>query len=187
MKVLKILLIILFLVGVFAYLGYTLYVPKMVTQAIDTGEIPAYVPKKYHAKIQATREKVNEEVEKLPEVMEKYNLSYEELLAFAESVENDEVLNALEEMRTTELNSTDQAFDIAIKHISADLPQSDKVKQLFADKIPVDKIQTEINKMDNSELPLSVEIDLARRIGIQILKDRRNQIEGKLQEMHSGQ
>jgi hypothetical protein len=183
MKVLKILLVLVLVFGVIAYLGYTLYLPGMVTNTIETGEIPAIVPKKYHATIEDTRQKVKKEVADLPAAMNKYQLSFDELLAFAEQVENDEVLNALEEMKNTELTSSGQAFDIALKHISADLPQSGKVKRMFSDKIPVEKINSEIGNMENSELPLSVEVDLARRIGIQILKDRKDEIERKLDSL----
>lgn len=187
MKVLKITLFLVVVLGVAAWLGYTFYVPRMVSNTISTGEIPAVIPQKYHPKIKETREKVNEEIRKLPEVMNKYNLSYDELLAFANEVENDEILSALQELKSTELSSSGQAFDIALQHISADLPQSDKVRQLFSDKVPVEKIQSEIIKMEESELPLSVEVDLARRIGIEILREKKTEIEERLEQLQTGQ
>jgi hypothetical protein len=187
MKVLKILLIIVIVLAGIGYLGYTLYVPRMVSNTISTGEIPAYVPKKYHKKIEETREAVNSEIRKLPETMNKYQLSYDELLAFAEEVKNDEVLGALQEIQQTEITTSGQAFDIALSHIEAELPQSGKVKRLFADKMPVEKIQSEIEKMKDSDLPLSVEVDLARRIAIQILKEKREEIESTLGKLQTGQ
>ncbi len=186
MKVLKILVIILVAVAAIGYLGYTLYVPRMVSNTISTGEIPAYIPKKYHKKITETREVVNSEINKLPEAMNKYQLSYEELLAFAQEVKNDEVLEGLKEIQAAEISSSEQAFDIMMTHIDAELPQSHKVRDLFADKVPVEKIQSEIVNMKDSELPLSVEVDLARRIAIQILKEKRDEIEQKLGELQTG-
>ena len=187
MKVLKISLILLLIFGIIAYIGYTVYVPKMITNTIATGEIPGMIPEKYHTRIEETREKVNEEIDKLPEMMNKYQLSYDELLAFAMEVKNKEVLNALEEMKNTDITSSDQAFDIALSNISAELPQSEKVKEVFKDKIPVDRIHEEITKMETSELPLSVEVDLARRIAIQLLKDKKDEIKDKLNGLQKGQ
>ncbi len=185
MKVLKIFVILFIILAGVAYLGYTVYVPNMVTSSIETGEIPSIVPKKYHPKIKETRDKVNKEIEKLPEVMNKYQLSYDELLAFAQEVKNDEVLDALEEIKKTNITDSGEAFDIAMKHIDAELPQSGKVRQVFREKIPADRINEEVVKMGESELPLSVEVDLARRIGIQLLKNKRDEIENRLEQLRA--
>lgn len=185
MKVLKIIVVLIIILSIVGYFSYTMFVPQMVTSTIETGKIPAIIPKEYHPRIEETRKKVKKELDDLPEAMNKYQISFDELLAFAEQVENDEVLGAIEELKQTEITSSGHAFDIAMSHISSTLPQSGKVKEMFVQKVPVDKIQSEIDKMQDSELPMSVEVDLARRIAIQILKDRKEEIQNKLDSLHS--
>lgn len=185
MKIIKTFLIIVVILGIAGYIAYTEVVPRMATKAISTGKIPAIVPKKYHSAITETRKKVVEQVDALPEAMHEYKISYEDLSRFASEIKNDEVREAIKELNTTEISSSGEAFDIGLKHISADLPSANKFKALFESRFTVEDVEEELEKINNSELPVRVEIDMARRIGIELLKQKKEEINRKLDSLQA--
>jgi hypothetical protein len=103
-----------------AYLLYQYYFPNVVARAITTEQLPAYLPAPVKRAIAAARVPVNRGAEDVVKEMHKADIPLDKILYLIDNTSEKQINSILEELTNTQLQSTNQVFDIFIQHLSAD-------------------------------------------------------------------
>jgi len=182
MKKWSIALSILVVVAVTAYLGYRYYVPKAIAEAISSEEGSSIMPEKVQKKVKDFKVKVDENIEKLPELMEDVKIEYEDLLVIIDELDADEFFIAYDELKLREWDTTDDVFNIALKHISLEGYDLEKFRNTFNSNASVQKIEQWMKIIEDNELLTSMSIPVAKETAKRVLESKKEKILQKLEE-----
>ena len=168
MKKLLKFLIVVALLGLIAYAGYRYYLPSMIAKTLTSEEPSSLVPEAMQEKVEKLRSKIDREVVELPALLKETRLTVDDLEIIIDRANPDQFFRAIEELKNTTLTSTDQIFDISMKHIRIDGYDLEVFRAPFVRNSSVGNIQEAIAKIDRD--------DFLTRISIPVLKDTAKQV-----------
>lgn len=166
------------------FIFYRFFLHSFIANAIQTDpENSAFIPDRIKPKVVKARAKLNEEINGIPLILDSLDLDFDDLLFIVETINSDEVLNALDELSKTDLKTTDQAFNILKKNIHVAGYNLEIFRGTFRKKVTLDKIKRGLKTIADNQLTTSMSVPVARRTVIQILLDNRVKIESILKTL----
>jgi hypothetical protein len=171
------LLLVLCLAGAVIYISYIHYMPQLVAQAIIAEKLPAFIPTRVQHKIETVRKPVNESAAGVVEQIHKAHIPINKVLDMIDNTTEAQAYSMLDELTVTPLKTTDQAFDIAKKHISADF-DIEVLRKPFNDNIDLKLIKIGI-RYGNANRKKEIDIETAKVIAKQLLLQKEKERQGK--------
>jgi hypothetical protein len=163
------------------YLLRNHFLPSIIAESIRSeNSPPTFLPDEVKKTITVLKETVNERVDELPEIMKSLDLEFDDLLYIIDNVDADEVMNTLEELNQTQLQTTNQTFDIALRNIHIEGYDLEIFRKLFNEKLTLKRINKTLNTIERNQIQTSISIPVARNTAKQILIDNKERIEAKL-------
>jgi hypothetical protein len=174
-KITKFVLVIM-LLGLAAYAGYRFYLPSMIATALTSEQSSRLIPAKMQEKVKKLRLKINQEVKDLPVLLKETRLTVDDLQIMIDRANPDQFLRAIQEMKSTTLTSTDQIFDICMKHIKIGGYDLEVFRGPFVRSTSVENIQEAIGKIEKNEFITSMSIPVLKQTVKQILASSEQEI-----------
>ena len=170
------------LLGMVAYAGYRFYLPTMIATTLTSEQPSRLIPAKMQEKVKKLRLKIIQEVEDLPVLLKETRLTVDDLQIMIDRANPDQFLRAIQEMKSTTLTSTDQIFDICMKHIKIDGYDLEVFRGPFVRSTSVGNISEAIGKIENNELITSMSIPVLKQTAKQILASSEKEIMDKINQ-----
>ncbi len=180
MKFIRSVLITVFLIAITIWISFNYLIPEMVAESIEKGEMPTYLPKKFEPVFDGIKERVDQDIAELPAILSTHNLTFEELLQIVEQTRPGEILPVIKEFQNKEITDSNQAFDIIVENLGHKVENPESFRDAFNERFTAGRLQTAMSYINDSDLPLEVNVELSRKIVIEILKDRQEEIESEL-------
>jgi hypothetical protein len=177
MKKLIILIVFIALLGMGAYAGYRYYLPTVIAEALTSDEPSALVPESMQSRVDAIKQKVNREVKKLPVLLEETKLGFDDLINITNRVQPSQLLNAYREIAATPISSSNQVFDIGMKHIKVEGYDLEVFRSEFVQSTSVKNIRETIAKIEKSDMVNRTNIAVAKDTVKKILISSRQDIQ----------
>jgi len=182
-KLVKIVLVIV-LLGLAANLGYRHYLPSMIATTLTSDEPPSrLIPAAMQDQVIKLRSKINREIEELPALLKETRLGIEDLEIMIDRANPDDFFRAIQEIKNTTITSTDQVFDILMKHIKIEGYDLEVFRAPFVRNTSVDNIQESIVRIEQNEFVTSMSVPVLKQTVKQILASNKQKI---LEEMGQG-
>lgn len=174
--------ILILIIGLLAlsYWTYKYYAPKALAKALTSEETLSIVPRNIKVEVEAIKEEVDENISKLPVLMKKSALEYEDLTEIIDEVQTDQLLDAFEELKSKDWKTTNEVFDIGKKHIDLENHDLEKFRQLFNGYATPKQIEEWIEIAEENQLLTNLTIPLMKETAKSILESRKEEIEEKL-------
>jgi len=183
-KIKKVILITTAIVSL--VLGASLYVqrimlPGMIAKSLRSEEEESIlIPEGLKPTILKTRKELNRQMDSIPSLMNSLNLTFDDLIYIAETLDANQVLQSINELNRTDLKNTNQAFDIVKKNIVIEGFDLETFRPAFNKKVNLKKIKNALRKINDNNLTTTVSIPIARETVKQVLYDNREKIERNL-------
>jgi len=174
-KLLKLLIFVL-LLGVAAYAGYRYFLPSMIATTLTSDEPSRLVPEKIQQQVSELRAKIAHEVEEVPALLKETRLDIDDLETIIDRADPEHFFNAIDELKTTTLTSTDQIFDICMKHIRIDGYDLEVFRGPFVRNTSVENIREAVTKIDRDDMLTTVSVPVLKETTKQVLASSREEI-----------
>jgi hypothetical protein len=161
------LLLVFCLAAAVIYISYIHYMPRLIAQVIVAEKLPPFIPTRVQQKIETVRKPVNESAAGVVEQIHKAHIPMNKVLNMIDNTTEEQAYSMLDELTTTPLKTTDQAFDIAKKHISADF-DIEVLRKPFNENVDLKLIKMGI-RYGNSNRKNNIDIETAKVIAKQLL------------------
>jgi hypothetical protein len=178
-KLLKFLLIVA-LLGLIVYAGYRYYLPSMIAKTLTSEEPSSLVPEAMQERVEKLKVKIDKEVEELPALLKETRLSVDDLETIIDRADPVQFFMAIEELKNTQLTSTDQIFDICMKHIKISGYDLEVFRAPFVRNSSVGNIQKAVAKIDPSDLMTKVSVPVLKQTAKQVLVNYKDEVMAEL-------
>ena len=185
MKKLLIFVLLVLVLGLAAYGAYRFYLPTVIAEALTSDEPSPMVPAGIQKKVGTIKVKVDREIKKLPVLMKETKIGYEDLLIMIDRAKPDDFFEAYREISATRIVSTNQVFDIGMKHINIEGFDLEIFRSTFNRYATVEIIREAINNIDQNEILTSISIPVAKETVKKILESSEQEIRKGLKELES--
>ncbi len=182
MKKLLIFILAIALLGFASYAGYRFYLPSMIAATLTSEKPSRLIPAEMQEKVKNLRLKIDREIEDLPVLLKETRLTVDDLLIMIDRANPDQFARAIEEMKNTRLTSTNQIFDICMKHIKIGGYDLEVFRGPFVQHTSVRNIQEAIGKIEQNELITSMGIPVLKETAKQILISSKEEILEKMNQ-----
>lgn len=182
-KLLKFVLIAL-LLGLAAYGGYRYYLPSLIAGALTSDQPSVLVPSGMREKVLNLKTKVDREIKKVPVFLKEHKIGYEDLQNIIDRISPGDLLDAYHEIATTRITSTNQVFDIGMKHIKINGYDLEVFRSAFVQHVTVEDINKAIRKIEENDLLTSMGIPVAKATVKKVLESSRQEIQQELQRLN---
>ena len=176
MKKLLKLLIFVAVLGIAAYAGYRYFLPSMIATTLTSDEPSALVPEKMQQQVSELRAKIDREVEEVPALLKETRLGVDDLEIIIDRADPEQFFNAIDELKTTTLTSTDQIFDICMKHIRIDGYDLEVFRDPFVRNTSVENIREAVAKIDRDDMLTTMSVPVLKETAKQVLASSREEI-----------
>ena len=183
MKKLIIFIVFIALLTMSGYSGYRYYLPTIIAEALTSDEPSPFVPESMQAGVNAIKVKVNNDVKKLPELLVETKLSFNDLVTIIDRARPNQLLNAYREIASTPISSSDQVFDIGMKHIKVDGYDLEVFRSEFVKSTSVSNIRETVAKAQKSDSVNSLNISVIKETVKKILLNSKQDIEQRLNDL----
>ena len=113
-------LLILAVLGAGGYLLYRSVVPQIIARAVVADSLPGYIPKRLQTKVDAIRMPLNKGAEAMLRKMHSSDIPVDQVLEVVDNISEKEAYAFLDDLNASRPASTNEVFDLAKKHFSAD-------------------------------------------------------------------
>jgi hypothetical protein len=176
--------LILAVIGVIAYAGYRYYLPSMIAEALISDEPSSLVPAEMQEKVERVKLKIDEEIEKLPAFMKENKIEYEDIQVIVDRADPDQFIDAYREIATTRITSTDQVFDIGMKHIRISGYDLEIFRAAFVENTSVEDIQKAIVKYEDNEFLTNMSFPVIKETAKKLLDSKKTEIQAELNKLN---
>ncbi len=188
-RIILILFLVICVISVAAYWATTrIFIPRMITNSLENKDsLPAFpiiiLPQQVQEKLTPAIMEVNKKIDKIPYYMDSLDLEFEDLLEIVDEVQPSEVFELIDELNSTELTSLDQVFDIGAKHVHIRNLDPEQFRQPFLNYMTMRRVRKALKIINENKLTTTLSVPMARETAKQILLDKRERIENKLEEI----
>jgi hypothetical protein len=176
--------LILAVIGVIAYAGYRYYLPSMIAEALISDEPSSLVPTVMQEKVEAVKLKINKEIEKLPVFMKENKIAYEDIQDMIDRADPAQFISAYDEIATTRITSTNQVFDIGMKHVRISGYDLEIFRSAFVKNTSVEDIQKAIDKYEDNELLTNMSFSIIKETAKKLLESKKTEIQAELNKLN---
>ena len=187
MKKLVIYFLVLAVIGIVAYAAYRYYLPSTIAESLKSGQKSSLVPDEIQQKVEAFKTSIASDVGNLPVLMTEVNIDYDDLKTMLDRLDPGEVSNALREMSSVSISSTEQAFDIVQKHVSIEGYDLEVFRDMFVRNSSVEEIRKTMEKLREYEFLFPVGMPVAKEVAKDLLESSRQEIEKQLNALETSQ
>ena len=113
-------LLILAVLGAVGYLLYRSLVRQIIARAVVADSLPGYIPKRLQTKVDAIRMPLNKGAEAMLRKMHSSDISVDQVLEVVDNISEKEAYAFLDDLNQKRPATTNEVFDLAKKHFSAD-------------------------------------------------------------------
>lgn len=167
---------ILGLLALVVYVGYTIYLPKAMTQALVENQDLERLPDQIKEEVALVKEEVEKQMDKLPELMKESDIEYEDLVAAIDEVDVDQIGSVIEELKLNNWETPDDVFDIATNHIELEGFDLEKLRPLFNEYVSQERIHELIERAEKNEFLTLLGIPMAKEFAKGILESKKDEI-----------
>lgn len=185
-KLLKFILVLI-VIAVAAYAAYRYYLPSTISESLTTGNQSILIPDELQEKLEELKSKTSTDVGDLPALMVEANIDYVDLKTMLDRLDPRQVSNALVEMTSVNIDSTDEVFDILVKHIEIEGYQLELFREMFIQNNDVEEIRNALSKIDGYGYLITMSMPVAIEIAKDLLESARPEIEKQLNALESSQ
>lgn len=164
--------------GIASVVIYKYYMPDVVADAIVAEEVPDYLPKPVQNKIKALRSPVNAGAEDVINKIHQADIPMDKILSMIDNATEDQLDNLIRELNQTSLKNTDQVFDIAKKHFSADFDM-EVLRQPFNRNVNMKMIQKGIQLGNVNGKSNAINFETAKAVAKKILIEKEKELRAK--------
>jgi hypothetical protein len=176
MSKLLIFIVVVVVLGLVAYAGYRYFLPSMIAKTLTSEEPSALVPEKMQQQVTELRAKIDREVEEVPALLKETRLGVDDLANIIDRIDPGQVFDAIDELKTTSLTSTDQVFDICMKHIKVDGYDLEVFRGPFVRNTSVGNIREAVAKVDRDDILTSMSVPVLKQTAKQVLESSKDDI-----------
>ncbi len=176
--------LILALIGVIGYVGYRYYLPSKIAETLTSDEPSGLVPAGMQKKVEAVKIKVDKEIEKLPVFMKENKIAYEDLQVMIDRADPDQFIDAYVEIATTRITSTNQAFDIGMKHIKIGGYDLEIFREAFIKNVSIEDMQEAIARYEDNEFLTTMSIPIIKQTAKKLLESKKVEIQTELNKLN---
>lgn len=182
-KLLRFVLVILVL-GLVAYGGYRFYLPSLIAEALTSDQPSSLIPSGMQEKLASLKIKVDREIKKVPVFLNEHKIGFQDLQNIIDGANPDELLEAWYEIATTRITSSNQVFDIGMKHINIDGYDLETFRKPFIQYVTVVDINKAIEMIEENEFLTSMSIPVAKETLKKVLESSRQEIQQELNRLN---
>jgi len=182
MKKWIIFLSILAVLTLLGYWAYRYYAPKVIANALVSEEGMSAMPEKVQRKVEALKTGVDNNIEKLPELMKELDVDFEDIEVMIDRADPDQFFDALDELKLQDWQTTDEVFDIGMKHISIEGYDLEKFRSSFNEYASIPKIQRMMEVVEQNEFITTMSVPVAKETAKRILRSKKEEILEKLNQ-----
>lgn len=113
-------IIIVSLVAAGGYFLYRTFAPGIIADALVSESLPAYIPKRFHARVESIKRPLNKGAEAMLEKMHESRIPLDRVLQAIDDVSEEEAYAFLDDLNKAKPSDTDEVFDIAKTHFHTD-------------------------------------------------------------------
>lgn len=113
-------LIILAILVAGGYYIYQAMIPKIVAKAVISDSASVYIPKRFRRHVEEIRKPLNRGTEAMINKMHAAELPLEEVIQAVDDITEEQAYAFIDEMNQRQPTTTDQVFDLAVKHFPTD-------------------------------------------------------------------
>jgi hypothetical protein len=176
--------LILAVIGVIAYAGYRYYLPSMIAETLMSDEPSSLVPARMQEKVETVKLKINKEIKKLPAFMKENKMAYEDLQIMIDRADPAQFISAYQEIATTRITSTNQVFDIGMKHIRISGYDLEIFRAAFVKNTSVGNIQKTIDKYEDNEFLTNMSFPVIKETAKKLLDSKKTEIQAELNKLN---
>jgi hypothetical protein len=176
MRKLLILALFIVLLGVVAYAGYRFFLPSMIATTLTSNEPSGLIPAEMQEQVRKLKVKIDREIKELPVLLQETRLSFDDLLTIIDRADPDQFFRAIEELKTTRLTSTDQIFDILMKHIRINGYDLEVFRAPFVRNTSVNNIREAIAKIDLNDTITTMSVPVLKQTAKQVLESSKEEV-----------
>jgi len=186
----KKILIIIAALAVFLVVGFytarNYLLPQIIAKSVNSDKpAPSYLPKKIENTVNSVKKGIDENFDQLPIILNKLNLDFDDLIRIIDNVDAKEIMKAQNELYNSDIQSTNQAYDIVVKNVHLQGYDLEIFRPIFNEKMTVRKINKFIKIAEDHQLQTSISIPMARNTAKQILMNNREKIESELAKINN--
>jgi hypothetical protein len=182
MKKLLVFILAVALLGFTSYAGYRFYLPSMIAATLTSEQPSRLIPADMQGKVKSLKLKIDREIADLPVLLKETRLTVDDLLIMIDRANPDQFAQAIEEMKNTRLTSTDQIFDICMKHIKINGYDLEVFRGPFVQNSSVGNIREAVAKIEQNEFITSMGIPVLKQTAKQILISSKEEILEKMNQ-----
>lgn len=130
-----------------AFLFYKVYLPSAIAHIITDAETPSYLPSFAEENLAKYKEPINKGASELVQALHDRNIPVEEVIRALDETTEAEIQAALDELKASDIKTTDQAFDIIASHVKTDL-DIERLREPFKQHVNIQTIQRVLNDND---------------------------------------
>ncbi|MEX2231571.1 MAG: hypothetical protein WD824_05390, partial [Cyclobacteriaceae bacterium] len=161
--------------------GYFLYrslMPKIIAEAVVAESLPNYIPKRLKNKVDAIRTPLNKGTEAMLQEMHASEIPLDDVLEAVDDITEEQAYSFLDEMNKRKPASTNEVFDVAKKHFSADFDM-EVFREPFNKHFEIDQIKNAIAYANMNRKSNDVDISTAKAIFKKIIVEKEKEVISK--------
>ena len=154
-----------------AYGFYRFYLPDVVVNAITSGdELPDYLPENIRNKIAPYKEAVNKSADQVIHELHEHDIPVTEFIEAINQVYPQHIQAAVDEAKTQNVRTTDEAFDIIKKHFPAEF-DLEPLREPFNDNVNMKMINKALSGL-NANKNAEIDLDMTKEIATKVLTQK---------------
>ena len=124
-----------------AFIFYKMYLPTFIADAITKPETPDYLPAFVQQNMKRYKAPINDGATTIIEELHERNIPVSEVIKALDETSEEDIQQALSELKAVNVKTTDQAFDIITSHVKGDI-DLEPLREPFKKNVDVKTIQT---------------------------------------------
>jgi hypothetical protein len=151
------------LMGIGAAVFYKYYLPEMVAEVLTEEETPSYVPPFVRSKVVKYKEPINRGARDVIDQIHQSGVTIDQVINTIDNTSEADINALISELNEVELQSTDQAFNIASKHLAGDF-DVEVLRKPFKENVDLKNLQKGIRYANDHRNDEEMDIDMAKEV-----------------------
>jgi hypothetical protein len=170
-KLLWVILILAITFCVAGFVFYKLYLPALVADVLTKAETPSYVPAFVQNKIEKYKVPINKGAGDFVTELHRQNVPVQEVINTIDETSEEEIEAALNELKDQDIKTTDEAFDIIVRHVNSEM-NLEIFRAPFKRNVEVKTIQKFLSDDDFNTYRESLDPAMVKEVAKKVLLEK---------------
>ncbi len=175
-KIILSIVIILSIISIGGYFLYRFYITDFIAKTITAESVPAYIPRRMQNKIEEIRIPLNKGTEAMLQNMQASHISMNQVLEIVDNTSEAQAYTLLDELNSIQPKNTNEVFNIAKKHFTADF-DLEVFRKPFNDHFDMKQLRKVIAYANLNRRSSEVDFNTAKAIIKKILLQKEKEYE----------